>query len=318
MTLHPYNVALAFEEIVARFGDRTAVAFDEEHVVTYRQLNALSNRVARFLLSKRIRKGDRIALSLEKCPAAYALIVAALKLGAAYVALYPRNPPARREAILKQCTPSLVFSDLPLGPELGAAATVLCPERLEAPQFCENFPMEPVDAIDQVAGSDPAYLMFTSGSTGVPKGAVMSHDNLLHFIAWARAHYGFTPEDIHTHLNPLYFDNSIFDIYSTFFTGGTLVPFDFDTLQDPAMLAKRLRATRCTVWFSVPSMLMFLQVMKVATRANFGTLRKIVFGGEGFPKLKLKQLFDELGPQTELHNVYGPTECTCLFFNNRI
>jgi D-alanine--poly(phosphoribitol) ligase subunit 1 len=63
---------------------------------------------------------------------------------------------------------------------------------------------------------------------------------------------------------------------------------------------------------------MFLQIMKAATRANLGTLRQIVFGGEGFPKLKLKQLFDELGPQTELHNVYGPTECTCICSSYKI
>src|SRR5262249_31131391 len=163
-----------------------------------------------------------------------------------------------------------------------------------------------------VAGSDPAYIMFTSGSTGVPKGAVIGHDNLLHFIGWTQTQYDFTPDDVHTHLNPLYFDNSVFDIYSTFFTGGELVPFDWNSLQDPAALAGRVRAMRCTVWFSVPSLLMYLQVMKVATRSHLGTLRKIVFGGEGFPKPRLKQLFDELNPAAELHNVYGPTECTCI------
>lgn len=311
--LHAHNVAQAFDDIVARFRGRTAVAFEESHVLTYGQLDVLSNQAARFLLSKGIRKGDRIALSVEKSPAAYALILASLKAGTAYVALDPRNPAARREAILKQCTPSLVFSDRPLDlPQELAGEAILCAEKLAAPEFCEGLSAEPLDTIDQTAGSDPAYLMFTSGSTGVPKGAVMSHDNLLHFIGWTQLHYGFTPEDIHTHLNPLYFDNSVFDIYSTFFSGGTLVPFDFDTLQNSATLVKRLQAMKCTTWFSVPSLLMFLQVMKVATRANLGTLRKIIFGGEGFPKLKLKLLFDELGPQTELHNVYGPTECTCI------
>src|SRR5260370_21442679 len=94
-----YNVAQAFDKIVARFGDQPAVAFDESHVFTYRQLDMLSNQTARFLLSRGLGRGDRIALCLEKCPAAYALIIPAWKGGCIYVALHPLNPVARRRAI---------------------------------------------------------------------------------------------------------------------------------------------------------------------------------------------------------------------------
>jgi D-alanine--poly(phosphoribitol) ligase subunit 1 len=160
--------------------------------------------------------------------------------------------------------------------------------------------------------------MFTSGSTGKPKGAVISQDNLLHFASWCRAAYGFTPEDVHTNLNPLHFDNSVFDVYSTLCTGGTLVPFDLPTAQNPAALTARLREMRCTTWFSVPSLLMFLQLTKQATRENLGGLRRIIFGGEGYPKAKLKALLDVVGDDTELHNVYGPTECTCICSTYRV
>ena len=304
-----FNVAQAFDEMVRSFSDRPAVVFDEAHAVTYRQLDHLSNQIAGFLLAKGIRKGDRIAISMEKSLSAYALIVAALKTGAIYVALDPRNPAARREAILDQCSPCLLFSDAATDGQ--RIPVVPCPGNWEAPAFCESFATTSPDS-SRIAGSDAAYIMFTSGSTGTPKGAVISNDNLLHFLDWARTEYAFTPEDVHTHLNPLYFDNSVFDIYSTLFTGGSLVPFDAATLQDPAALVSRVRTMKCTAWFSVPSLLIFLQVMKVATHDNLGTLRKIIFGGEGFPKPKLKHLFDELGSQTELHNVYGPTECTCI------
>jgi D-alanine--poly(phosphoribitol) ligase subunit 1 len=321
MLLHCSNVAQAFAEIVGRFGNRTAIAFNEGTGITYRQLDMLSNQAAHFMLSKGIRRGHSIALCLEKCPAAYALILAALKIGAVYVALDPRNPAARTESILRQCMPSMVFSNRrPVEEQspAGTAVTVHCPETLESPAFCEEFATGPVASDQQAAGSDPAYIMFTSGSTGIPKGAVISHDNLLHFIGWIDAQYGFTPEDVHTHLNPLYFDNTVFDIYSTLFTGGMLVPFDYDSLQDPTTLVNRVKTMRCSVWFSVPSLLMLLQVMKVATRFNLEALRKIIFGGEGFPKPKLKQLFDEVGPEIELHNVYGPTECTCICSSYRI
>ena len=312
MTASWFNVAQAFRNVVDHYADRKALAFDENQAMTYRQLDLLSNQAAHFMRYRGVRKGDRIALSLEKCPSAYALILAALKIGAIYVALDPRNPAARRKSILAQCTPTLIFSEHPLDDGDLQAASVLCPEKLELPAFCRAFSEAAISEDNQCTGSDPAYIMFTSGSTGAPKGAVISHDNLLHFIGWAQNQYGFTPNDIHTHLNPLYFDNSVFDIYSTLFTGGMLVPFDSGTLQNPTELVARLKAMRCTVWFSVPSLLIYLQVMKAATRANLGSLRRIIFGGEGFPKPKLKQLFDELGAQAELHNVYGPTECTCI------
>ncbi len=303
---------------VEQFGERPALAVEEDTRLTYLELDRLSNRIGRFLLSKGVRQGDRIALSMEKHPAAYALIIAALKIGAPYVAIDPRNPPARRDAILGQCTPALLFTDSPAQDAQSAFPTVVCGAIREQPEPWHVLSAAAIEPRSTIAGSSPAYLMFTSGSTGVPKGAVISHDNLLHFIGWSQVQYGFTPDDIHTHVNPLYFDNSVFDIYSTFFTGGTLVPFDFAAVQDPVKLVRRLREAKCTVWFSVPSLLMFLQVMRVATRENLGHLRKIIFGGEGFPKAKLKQLFDELGPQTELHNVYGPTECTCICSSYRL
>jgi D-alanine--poly(phosphoribitol) ligase subunit 1 len=299
MTSACHNLGQLFARAVEQFGSRSALTGENNDLLTYRDLDRLSNKIGRFLLAQGIRLGDRIALSMEKSPTAYALIIAALKIGAPYVALDPRNPPARRDAILDQCTPTLVFTD----------------SQVEPWSAFSDAAIEPSPAI---TGSSPAYLMFTSGSTGTPKGAVISHANLLGFIEWTQAQYGFTPEDVHTHLNPLYFDNTVFDIYSTFFSGGTLVPFDFATVQDPGKLVRRLRETKSTVWFSVPSLLMYLQVMRLATRENLGRLRHVIFGGEGFPKPKLKQLFDELGPEVELHNVYGPTECTCICSSYRV
>jgi len=81
---------------------------------------------------------------------------------------------------------------------------------------------------------------------------------------------------------------------------------------------ERIHREGCSVFFSVPSLLMYLQTMKVAKREYLGSLRKIIFGGEGYPKVKLKPLFDELGDQAEFYNVYGPTECTCICSSYRV
>jgi len=308
-----YNVPLSFAAVVQAFSERPAVRFSAEAHLTYSQLDGLSNRIARFLIASGVQKGDRLAFCLDKGKSAYVLPLAALKIGAPYFFLDPRNPPARMASILEQCRPAMLFHHQSYtGPETGLQS-VICPEGIKTPGFIADFDDQGLPAeASAITGGDAAYIMFTSGSTGFPKGAVISHDNLIHFIEWIRDALAFTPDDIHTHLNPLYFDNSVFDYFATIFTGGQLVPFDHETVQRPPALITRLKEFGCTVWFSVPSLLMFLQTMKVLTRDNLGGLRQIMFGGEGYPKARLKDLFDEMGGQAKILNVYGPTECTCI------
>ena len=159
-----------------------------------------------------------------------------------------------------------------------------------------------------VVGTDAAYIMFTSGSTGIPKGAVMSHANLLNFIAWARTEFSVTTDDIFTSVNPLFFDNSVFDFYASVMNGASLVPFDAATMKDPYKVLRRIDELRCTIYFSVPSLLVYFQTLKMMTSSAFSHVRTIIFGGEGYPKIKPKELFQALHSRAELVNVYGPTE----------
>src|SRR5262249_41380786 len=141
--------------------------------------------------------------------------------------------------------------------------------------------------------------------------AVMTHANVLNLIAWSRETYAITPDDVLTNVNPLYFDNSVFDLYSSLFNGACLVPFTRDEVRDPGRLVGKIDALRCTLWFSVPSLLIFLQTMRATDGTKLRSIRRFVFGGEGYPKARLRQLFEAYKGTAELHNVYGPTECTC-------
>src|SRR4029079_18063225 len=85
-----------------------------------------------------------------------------------------------------------------------------------------------LDLTRSITGSDGAYIMFTSGSTGIPKGALMSHANVLNLIEWGRHTFNIEFSDTLTNVNPLYFDNSVFDLYSSLFNGAKLVPFTKD------------------------------------------------------------------------------------------
>jgi D-alanine--poly(phosphoribitol) ligase subunit 1 len=163
-----------------------------------------------------------------------------------------------------------------------------------------------------VTGADPAYIMFTSGSTGIPKGVVISHANVLNFIDWAKTTFGVGPGDILTNVNPLYFDNSVFDFYAALFNGARLVPFSKAEVSDPKVLVDKIDAAACTLWFSVPSLLIFLQTMRATDGKNLRSIRRFIFGGEGYPKAKLKQLYDAYSGSSQFFNVYGPTECTCI------
>jgi D-alanine--poly(phosphoribitol) ligase subunit 1 len=163
-----------------------------------------------------------------------------------------------------------------------------------------------------VTASTPAYIMFTSGSTGFPKGAVMTHQNLMNFIDWARVEFGISENDVLTNVNPLYFDNSVFDVYASLFNGAALVPYDKSIIMDTGRFVASIESCGCTLWFSVPSMLIYLQKLRVFTPMRFKNFRKVIFGGEGYPKAKLKILFDLYNHRLDLVNVYGPTECTCI------
>lgn len=300
-----------FARIVERNADRTALLFDVDHEISYRQLDLLSNQAARFLLSRGLRRGDRVCIHLEKSVAAYSLVLGCIKTGIAYFATDPASPESRLDAIFAQCPPAIIFSE-----SAGGLATkwhekiVFC--YAGSTEFCADQDGSVLRLPDPVTFADPAYIMFTSGSTGAPKGVVITNSNLHYFVDWAVNEYGFTAVDRHTHLNPLYFDNSVFDIYSTFFSGGTLVPFTSVMLQDPFGVVDRIERFECTVFFSVPSMLIYLQTTKAIEKGSMRSLRKIIFGGEGYPKTKLAELYDCVGGHAALINVYGPTECTCI------
>lgn len=315
--MYEYNLGIRFQRVADKRSQDIAIWFSEHEAISYLTLNKLANRIARLLLERKVASEDVVCLSGEKSLDTFACMLACLKIGAIYCVLDPETPVERLRKMLTTCRPRLLLAErglLDRGEavigELGIAVSEREPGTLALE--AEKFDDENLSQTNGVTGSSPAYIMFTSGSTGFPKGAVMTHANVLNLIEWSRGTYSITHNDVLTNLNPLYFDNSVFDFYAALFNGARLVPFSRAEVSDPKVLVEKIDAASCTLWFSVPSLLIFLQTMRATDGDNLRSIRRFVFGGEGYPKSKLKKLYDAYGDSSEFFNVYGPTECTCI------
>jgi D-alanine--poly(phosphoribitol) ligase subunit 1 len=307
------NLGRAFADTAARHGDLPAIRIAPGQDIDYATLEAVSDRLACWLLDRNVGPGAVVALQNSKTLYGYASMLACLKAGAAYTNLDANNPVERLGRILSVCDPVFVLCDEAPAPAVTAAAAltsvaVINLQDLGALNATDAAP----GRFPAVTGSDVAYVMFTSGSTGTPKGVAISHASVLNFIAWSRSVFDIGRDDVVANANPIYFDNSVFDFYSALFTGACLAPITSAQLASAQSTVRAVDEAGCTVWFSVPTLLIYLMTMKALKPETFRAVRAIVFGGEGYPKSELIKLFGLYGERCRLYNVYGPTECTCI------
>jgi len=312
-TPYIYNLGIRFNLIASENSDSPALIYKESRT-SFSKLESLSNQIAHYLITKSIQSNDVVCILNKKTPCSYATILACIKIGAPYVNLDLQSPPQRIKKIIDTCRPKIILSDLPENETIEKLNLCEVPFELLHdinPKLKKLSPTLP-EVTEQIHGEFPAYIMFTSGSTGVPKGAVITHNNALNLIAWARNRFHITSNDIFTGVNPPYFDNSVFDLFASIFNGASLAPINDDIVKQPQLLVDYIDLVKCTMWFSVPSLLNFLLTNKVLNVKNLIQIRTFIFGGEGFPKERLKKLFDLYHKSAMMVNVYGPTECTCI------
>jgi amino acid adenylation domain-containing protein len=298
---------------------------DGELRVTYEALESRSNRLAR-LLRERARRGDRIGLLLPKSPAAIAAMIASLKAGAIYVPLDAESPAARLEKILRAADCRLLLASAAAVPLLRQLMPRL--EQALRPELVWIGDV-PVDTGDLAAtlseadatvlsaepladggtGDDPAHLLFTSGSTGAPKGVIVAHRNVMTFVSWVNAYFGVGATDRVSCHSPLVFDLSTFDLFGGFAAGAEvhLVPAQLNLF--PGRLVDFIRAHRLTQWFSVPSLLAYLARFDAVLQGDFPELKRIIWCGEVFATPALRYWMERV-PHASFTNLYGPTETT--------
>lgn len=308
-----FNLAEAFYNVSEQNRQNVAIAY-ENHYITYQELNKSSNQLANHFLSLGIKKQDVIGIFNTKDILGYASMLACLKIGAIYTNIDEENPLARLEKILTTCQPKLLISDHEPNDVIVNAASDLKIKliNLYSDHAYKHQDDNNLTLSKDIIGSNPAYIMFTSGSTGTPKGVTISHANILSFLAWSTLRYEITSNDRFAQVSPMYFDNSVFDFYTALFSGASLAPINKDITKKPLELVNLVDTLECTIWFSVPSLLVYLLTMRVLTKDVFKKIRIFTFGGEGFPKGELNKLYQLYKERASLINVYGPTEGTCI------
>lgn len=323
------------EESARRFPDRIAVRCGELSL-SYADLEELSSRVAVALQDRGAGPGERVGIYVDKSLASIVSVFAVLKTGGCYVPLDPTAPAQRLNYVIRnsgmvallttssklRTTPASILSD---DSSLGRILLIECDggpasdpptaaPRVEIVSWQDVIgasfspPRQP-----QITEADTAYILYTSGSTGVPKGVMISHRNSLAFVEWAADYVRLTAEDRVSNHAPLHFDLSIFDIFGACRAGATMVLVPERSATFPVQLTRLIERERISVWYSVPSVLTLLVLYGNLEAHNLSGLRAIIFAGEVFPTKYLRQLMGALPDRRHL-NWYGPTEtnvCTC-------
>lgn len=296
-------------------GNRTAIEFEGQHL-TYAQLMDASDRLAALLLKCGAEPGQRIAFCFPKSIDAIVAMLATIRTGAAYVPLDPAWPADRMMMICEDAGIGLWLGSAPPPREITGIETALVSD----PGESNTKPIalwkehDPPNDLARVPENDVANILYTSGSTGRPKGVQITARSLLHFSQWVVDEFGLTPEDRLANHAPYNFDLSTLDIFAAVRAGAAMYPVPERLKMFPYQMAKFITDHRITVWYSVPSALVMMQLRGKLSDHDFSHLRHVIFAGEIMPKPALQALAGEL-PHTRLTNLYGPTETNvCTYY----
>ena len=308
------NVTYWLDRTAEKLPDKTAFA-DEKKEVTFRELRTQAMALATQMLQTALFKKP-VVIYLEK-----GVDVLVSFMGAAYSCNFYspidiEMPASRVNKILEVLNPALVITTAELKTVFEQydyeGEYLIFEETIDAPVDEQMVDAARSKGID----TDLLYVLFTSGSTGVPKGVTINHRSVIDYIDWVTETFDIVEEDSFGNQAPFYFDNSILDIYSTIKSGATTYIIPKNLFAQPVLLLEYLKEKKINTIFWVPSALIVVAKLKAFRNVDLSdTLQRVLFCGEVMPNKQLN-IWRKFLPDVLYANLYGPTEITdaCTYY----
>ena len=299
------NMIEAFKRSVEQYPDRMAV-WTTHKVMTYKELDLLTDKIAKGLITKGVKENDTVAIVMEKGIYQVVAALAVMKAGACYVPVDPHNPAERIRGILEKSRTSFAIADYAMtqqGERLFEEVDVY---------VCETLAEVASDDVllPEISADASAYIIFTSGSTGIPKGVEISHVSAMNTIMDINERFGVRETDATILLSNLNFDLSVYDIFGMLSCGGHIVIPDYDKTKDPAHWMDIMNRGCMTIWNTVPAFMQMLTEYHVTRNEKINAqLRLVLLSGDWIPVDLPEKIYEMFGDIEQI-SLGGATEAS--------
>lgn len=297
------------------------IAFvDENHVYTWMEFRKMVLSIADNIQRSLPERKQPIAVYMEKSAAMVAVFMGIVYSGNFYSPIAVDMPKTRIEKILRTLQPEMLITTRELKDNLIQEKSNKCIR--ENVLYFDDITDEIVEEeqaksyMDCILDTDLLYVLFTSGSTGNPKGVSITHRSVIDYIDWVTEEFAITEKDSFGNQAPFHFDNSILDIYSALKTGAAVYIIPSKLFSQPVKLLRYLETHKITTIFWVPSAMIMVSALKALRNVDLSkTIKRILFAGEVMPNKHLN-IWRKYLPNVLYANLYGPTEITdvCAYY----